>query len=129
MQYLAPEQIRGEPADPRSDLYSLGIVAYELLTGKLPFTGETAMSIAYKHLSDRVPAPSSVLPDLPNELDDAFNSFFPDLLGIQFKFADDLTKKGTAHHLLLDHREPLLNVGPHDSFDIIFRNILIFDQN
>jgi eukaryotic-like serine/threonine-protein kinase len=69
VQYLAPEQIRGEPADPRSDLYSLGIVAYELLTGKLPFTGETAMAVAYKHLSDRVPAPSSVAPDLPRELD------------------------------------------------------------
>ncbi len=69
VQYLAPEQIRGEPADPRSDLYSLGIVAYELLTGKLPFTGETAMAVAYKHLSDRVPAPTSVLPDLPAELD------------------------------------------------------------
>jgi eukaryotic-like serine/threonine-protein kinase len=69
VQYLAPEQIRGEPADPRSDLYSLGIVAYELLTGKLPFTGETAMAVAYKHLSDRVPAPSSALPDLPAELD------------------------------------------------------------
>ena len=69
VQYLAPEQIRGEPADPRSDLYSLGIVRYELLTGKLPFTGETAMAIAYKHLSDRVPTPSSILPDLPHELD------------------------------------------------------------
>ena len=62
VQYLAPEQIRGEPADPRSDLYSLGIVTYELLTGKLPFTGETAMSIAYKHLSDRVPRPSATVP-------------------------------------------------------------------
>jgi eukaryotic-like serine/threonine-protein kinase len=69
VQYLAPEQIRGEPADPRSDLYSLGIVAYELITGKLPFTGETAMAVAYKHLSDRVPAPSSILPDVPGELD------------------------------------------------------------
>ncbi|HET9672352.1 MAG TPA: protein kinase, partial [Actinomycetota bacterium] len=69
VQYLAPEQIRGEPADPRSDLYSLGIVAYELLTGKLPFTGETAMAVAYKHLSDRVPAPSSSAPDLPEDLD------------------------------------------------------------
>jgi eukaryotic-like serine/threonine-protein kinase len=69
VQYLAPEQIRGEPADPRSDLYSLGIVAYELLTGKLPFTGETAMAVAYKHLSDRVPAPSASVPDLPGELD------------------------------------------------------------
>jgi eukaryotic-like serine/threonine-protein kinase len=69
VQYLAPEQIRGEPADPRSDLYSLGIVAYELLTGALPFTGETAMAVAYKHLSDRVPAPSASVPDLPSELD------------------------------------------------------------
>jgi serine/threonine-protein kinase len=69
VQYLSPEQIRGEPADPRSDLYSLGIVAYELLTGKLPFTGETAMAVAYKHLSDRVPSPSSVRRDLPDELD------------------------------------------------------------
>jgi eukaryotic-like serine/threonine-protein kinase len=69
VQYLAPEQIRGEPADPRSDLYSLGIVAYELLTGKLPFTGETAMAVAYKHLSDRVPAPSVSVTELPSELD------------------------------------------------------------
>jgi serine/threonine-protein kinase len=69
VQYLAPEQIRGEPADPRSDLYSLGIVTYELLTGKLPFTGETAMSIAYKHLSGRVPRPSATVPSIPPELD------------------------------------------------------------
>ena len=69
VQYLAPEQIRGEPADPRSDLYSLGIVAYELLTGKLPFTGETAMAVAYKHLSDRVPAPTATVSSLAPELD------------------------------------------------------------
>jgi serine/threonine protein kinase/beta-lactam-binding protein with PASTA domain len=69
VQYLAPEQIRGEPADPRSDLYSLGIVSYELLTGRLPFTGETAMSIAYKHLSGRVPMPSATVPSIPAELD------------------------------------------------------------
>jgi beta-lactam-binding protein with PASTA domain len=69
VQYLAPEQIRGEPADPRTDLYSLGVVAFELLTGRLPFTGETAMAIAYKHLSDRVPRPSSLIPELPAELD------------------------------------------------------------
>ena len=69
MQYLSPEQIRGEPADPRSDLYSLGIVTYELLTGRLPFTGETAMSIAYKHLSGRVPKPSSAVANVPKELD------------------------------------------------------------
>jgi serine/threonine-protein kinase len=69
VQYLAPEQIRGEPADPRSDLYSLGIVGFELLTDTLPFTGETPMAIAYKHLSDRVPSPSSVTPTVPSAFD------------------------------------------------------------
>jgi serine/threonine-protein kinase len=69
VQYLAPEQIRGEPADPRSDLYSLGIVGYELLTDRVPFTGETPMAIAYRHLSDRVPPPSAAAPGVPAELD------------------------------------------------------------
>jgi serine/threonine-protein kinase len=69
VQYLAPEQIRGEPADPRSDLYALGIVTYELLTGRHPFTGETPMAIAYKHLSERVPAPSGFADDVPPDLD------------------------------------------------------------
>jgi eukaryotic-like serine/threonine-protein kinase len=69
VQYLAPEQFRGEPADPRTDLYSLGVVAFELLTGRLPFTGETPMAIAYKHLHDRVAAPSTKNPAVPASLD------------------------------------------------------------
>ena len=69
VQYLAPEQLQGEPADPRTDLYSLGVVAYELLTGRLPFSGETPMAIAVKHLHERVPAPSSRNPAVPKGLD------------------------------------------------------------
>jgi eukaryotic-like serine/threonine-protein kinase len=69
VQYLAPEQLRGEPADPRTDLYSLGIVAFEVLTGRLPFSGETPMAIAYKHLHDRVPRPSTKNPAVPASLD------------------------------------------------------------
>ena len=69
MQYLAPEQLQGEPADPRTDLYALGIVAFELLTARLPFTGETPMAIAYKHIHERVPKPSSFNPAVPASLD------------------------------------------------------------
>ena len=67
--YLAPEQIRGEPAGPPTDLYALGIVAYELLTGYVPFRAETSVAVAYKHLEERVPAPSSAEHGVPPDLD------------------------------------------------------------
>jgi eukaryotic-like serine/threonine-protein kinase len=69
VQYLAPEQIRGQPAEPRTDVYAVGVVGYELLTGHAPFSGETSMSIAYQHLSDRIQAPSELAPTVPETLD------------------------------------------------------------
>ena len=69
VQYLAPEQLQGEPADPRTDLYALGVVAFELLTGRLPFTGETPMAIAYQHIHEPMPRPSSANPAVPSTLD------------------------------------------------------------
>ena len=68
-QYLSPEQARGGEVDPRSDIYSLGIVLYELLTGKTPFEGETPVEIAMKHLSATPRPPSKLRPDIPPELD------------------------------------------------------------
>jgi len=68
-QYLSPEQARGAPVDESSDLYSTGIVLYELLTGTVPFTGETPVEIAMKHLSQTPDAPSARRPDIPHDLD------------------------------------------------------------
>ncbi|HET7449086.1 MAG TPA: Stk1 family PASTA domain-containing Ser/Thr kinase [Gaiellaceae bacterium] len=68
-QYLSPEQARGAPVDPRSDLYSLGIVLYEMLTGKVPFTGDTPVEIAMKHLSQVPEPPSKLRSGVPHDLD------------------------------------------------------------
>ncbi|MDQ2984538.1 MAG: Stk1 family PASTA domain-containing Ser/Thr kinase [Actinomycetota bacterium] len=68
-QYLSPEQARGSPVDQRSDLYSVGIVLYEMLTGKVPFTGDTPLEIAMKHLSAIPKPPSQVRRDVPHDLD------------------------------------------------------------
>ena len=68
-QYLSPEQARGAPVDQTSDLYSTGIVLYELLTGTVPFNGETPVEIAMKHLSQVPAAPSTHRPEIPRDLD------------------------------------------------------------
>ena len=67
--YFSPEQAQGRSADLRSDIYSLGVVLYEMLVGRPPFQGETAMAVAYQHVSTAVPPPSSRNPDVPPELD------------------------------------------------------------
>ena len=68
-QYLSPEQARGAPVDESSDLYSTGIVLYELLTGTVPFTGETPVEIAMKHLSQTPEPPSTRRAEIPHDLD------------------------------------------------------------
>src|SRR6266480_2686629 len=68
-QYLSPEQARGAPVDQRSDLYSIGIVLYEMLTGEVPFTGESPVEIAMRHLSDTPRPPSLLRPEIPPDLD------------------------------------------------------------
>ena len=68
-QYLSPEQARGEVVDARSDLYSTGCLLYELLTGKPPFTGDSAVAIAYQHVREIPRPPSAVAADVPESLD------------------------------------------------------------
>ena len=67
--YFSPEQARGAVVDPRSDLYSLGCVLYELTTGRPPFQGESAMAIAYKHVQENPVPPRQLDPELPETLE------------------------------------------------------------
>jgi eukaryotic-like serine/threonine-protein kinase len=68
-QYLSPEQARGAPVDQTSDLYSTGIVLFELVTGEVPFSGDTPVEIAMKHLSETPDAPSELRQEVPPDLD------------------------------------------------------------
>ena len=68
-QYFSPEQARGETVDMRTDLYSTGVLLYEMLTGRPPFTGETAVSVAYQHVSEQAPTPSSINPSISSAID------------------------------------------------------------
>ncbi len=68
-QYLSPEQAKGAPVDQTSDIYSTGIVLYELLTGTVPYTGDTPVEIAMKHLSQVPEPPSTLQPQIPHEVD------------------------------------------------------------
>src|SRR3712207_4236958 len=68
-QYLSPEQARGEGVDARSDVYSVGCLLYELVTGAPPFTGDSPVSVAYQHVREDPRLPSSINPAIPPELD------------------------------------------------------------
>ena len=67
--YLSPEQVQRGVADARSDIYSLGIVLFEILTGQKPYQGEDPVQVAIKHVNERVPAPSTLKPGLSIEID------------------------------------------------------------
>jgi eukaryotic-like serine/threonine-protein kinase len=67
--YVPPEQVTGDSTGPRGDVYSAGVMLFEMLTGRLPFTGDTPLSIAYQHVNTDVPAPSALVPGIPAAID------------------------------------------------------------
>ena len=67
-EYMAPEQAEGKPMDARADIYALGIVLYELFTGRKPFTADTPMAVIVKQMHDPLPDPSVFVPGIPFEV-------------------------------------------------------------
>ena len=67
--YIAPEQARGAAPDARSDIYSLGIVMYEMLTSKLPYVGNSEAEVAVMHMNTEAVPPRSIIPEIPEELE------------------------------------------------------------
>ena len=67
--YISPEQAQAQPVDQRSDIYSLGIILYEMVTGRVPFVADTPLAIIFKHVSDPLPLPSSIKPDIPASIE------------------------------------------------------------
>jgi len=67
--YISPEQARAQTVDQRSDIYSLGIILYEMVTGRVPFTADTPLAVILKHVSDPLPLPSILKPDIPESIE------------------------------------------------------------
>ena len=88
--YISPEQAQGKPVSIESDLYSLGTVLYELITGKPPFAGDTPISTATKHLTEKPEKPSSFRRDLPKGVESAIMKLLEKATYDRFKSAEDL---------------------------------------
>ncbi|MDQ1634139.1 MAG: eukaryotic-like serine/threonine-protein kinase [Frankiaceae bacterium] len=101
--YLAPEQVRRGVADARTDVYACGVLLFEVLTGRPPYEGDTAISVAYQHLHDRVPAPSTFVPGIGEDLDD---------LVLQATEPDPDDRPRDAGALLVDLREVAAGLPP-----------------
>lgn len=88
--YISPEQARGEVVDARSDLYSLGVVMYEMLTGKLPFDGDSPVAIAIQHINSTPVPPREIVPDIPETLEAiTLKAMNPDI-NERYQTADEL---------------------------------------
>jgi eukaryotic-like serine/threonine-protein kinase len=106
--YFSPEQAQGKPVDPRSDLYSLGVVLFEMVAGEPPFTGASPVSIAYKHVQEPAPAVSTVNPSVPPPLEAVIARLLAKNPDHRYASAEDLR----ADLRRFREGQPLVGVAP-----------------
>ncbi|MBN1312841.1 MAG: serine/threonine protein kinase [Anaerolineae bacterium] len=88
--YMSPEQGLGEPLDARSDIYSLGVLLFEMLTGKLPFEADNAMALMLKHINDAAPSPRALNPSIPLQIEDVILRALEKAPGDRFASAGEM---------------------------------------
>ena len=88
--YFSPEQARGAYVDEKSDIYSLGIVLYEMLTGKVPFDGDTAVAVAVQHINNEMVPPTQLNPNIPQDLEDIVLKASSKLQTSRYRSADEM---------------------------------------
>ncbi len=102
--YMSPEQCRGEDVGPSSDEYSLGVVLYQLATGRLPFEGDTPLAVVVKHASEPLPAPRDYSPNLPEPVEDVLIRALAKDPADRYASVSDLN--GAFRQALADARDP-----------------------
>ncbi|HLO04455.1 MAG TPA: Stk1 family PASTA domain-containing Ser/Thr kinase [Symbiobacteriaceae bacterium] len=110
--YFSPEQANGYPANEKSDLYSMGVVLYEMVTGRVPFQGESPITVAIKHIREVVTPPSALNQEVPAELDQIIGQALakePDE-----RFLDAAEMRGALEQFLLDHAAGRTHVASGD---------------
>ncbi|CAG7622940.1 Stk1 family PASTA domain-containing Ser/Thr kinase [Paenibacillus allorhizosphaerae] len=115
--YFSPEHAKGTPTGEQSDLYSLGIVMYQMLTGRLPFLGESPISVALKHLQEDVEEPRKVNPLIPQSVENIILRAMRKSTSERYRSAKDMLND--LDTCLLPHRrnEPKLNFEDEDEMD------------
>jgi eukaryotic-like serine/threonine-protein kinase len=110
--YIAPEQARGERVEAHTDIYSLGVVLYELLVGEVPYTGDTFVAVAMRHVNDPVPSVAERRPDVPPRIDWALQRAMAKRPEDRFEAMDDFVGELEACVAELDGAEGLTAVVP-----------------
>ena len=107
--YMAPEQAMGGRIDRRVDIYSLGVILYELVTGRKPFTADTPMDVAIKHARDPLPPPSNYVPGLPQDVERVLNKALAkkpeDRFQSMEEFLNELMRLGNLPNIMVDDKK------------------------